>query len=61
MTLPLVPMHSRERDHRQANAAGGIYHGTNDREFGFTDLKRPERWMERPDPNIQETPDYWQP
>ena len=30
------------------------------RPFGFNELKRPERWMERPDPNMQEAPDYWQ-
>lgn len=30
------------------------------RVFGFRELKRPERWMERPDPQMQETPDYWQ-
>jgi GNAT superfamily N-acetyltransferase len=29
------------------------------RTFGFRDLKRPERWMERPDPQMQEAPDYW--
>jgi GNAT superfamily N-acetyltransferase len=28
--------------------------------FGFRELKRPERWMERPDPKMQESPDYWQ-
>jgi GNAT superfamily N-acetyltransferase len=27
--------------------------------FGFIPLHRPERWMERPDPNMQENPDYW--
>lgn len=27
--------------------------------FGFISLHRPERWMERPDPNMQESPDYW--
>jgi GNAT superfamily N-acetyltransferase len=27
------------------------------RKFGFTELKHPERWMEKGDPNIQETPD----
>jgi len=27
--------------------------------FGFIPLHRPERWMERPDPNVQESPDYW--
>lgn len=27
--------------------------------FGFTLLTRPERWMERHDPNTQERPDYW--
>jgi GNAT superfamily N-acetyltransferase len=30
------------------------------RRFGFKELKRPERWMERPDPQMQEAPDYWQ-
>ena len=30
------------------------------RPFGFRELKRPERWMERPDPKMQEAPDYWQ-
>jgi GNAT superfamily N-acetyltransferase len=30
------------------------------RQFGFIELKRPERWMERPDSQMQETPDYWQ-
>ncbi|HEV3470324.1 MAG TPA: GNAT family N-acetyltransferase [Pyrinomonadaceae bacterium] len=34
--------------------AHGLY-----RQFGFRELKRPERWMERPDPNMQESPDYW--
>jgi GNAT superfamily N-acetyltransferase len=28
-------------------------------QFGFTELKRPERWMERRDPQTQESPDYW--
>ncbi len=27
--------------------------------FGFIPLHRPERWMERPDPAMQESPDYW--
>ena len=27
--------------------------------FGFIELHRPERWMERPDPNMKESPDYW--
>ena len=27
--------------------------------FGFIALRRPERWMERHDPNMQESPDYW--
>jgi GNAT superfamily N-acetyltransferase len=34
--------------------AHGLY-----RQFGFTELKRPERWMERRDPTTQESPDYW--
>ena len=27
--------------------------------FGFVELKRPERWMERHDTQTQEKPDYW--
>jgi GNAT superfamily N-acetyltransferase len=27
--------------------------------FGFIPLHRPERWMERPDPGMRESPDYW--
>ncbi len=34
-------------------------HGVYER-FGFRKLHRPERWMERPDPNMLESPDYWQ-
>ena len=33
-------------------------HGLYER-FGFMPLKRPERWMERFDPNMKESPDYW--
>jgi len=29
------------------------------RKFGFRELRRPERWLERPDPQMQEAPDYW--
>jgi GNAT superfamily N-acetyltransferase len=29
------------------------------RRFGFSELKRPERWMERRDPLTEESPDYW--
>jgi GNAT superfamily N-acetyltransferase len=29
------------------------------RRYGFEELKRPERWMERHDPLTQEKPDYW--
>ena len=36
--------------------AHGLYE-----QFGFKKLHRPERWMERPDPNLQEKPDYWEP
>lgn len=34
--------------------AHGLY-----RQFGFQELKRPERWMERFDPRTKESPDYW--
>ena len=30
------------------------------RKFGFQELRRPERWLERPDLQMQEAPDYWQ-
>lgn len=30
------------------------------RRFGFTELQKPERWMERRDPTTEERPDYWQ-
>ena len=33
-------------------------HGLYER-FGFMKLHRPERWMERPDPKMNESPDYW--
>jgi GNAT superfamily N-acetyltransferase len=36
--------------------AHGLY-----RQFGFEELRRPERWMERPDPKMRESPDYWGP
>jgi GNAT superfamily N-acetyltransferase len=29
------------------------------RRFGFSELRRPERWMERRDPKTEESPDYW--
>ena len=29
------------------------------RKFGFYELHRPERWMERFDPDMKEVPDYW--
>lgn len=35
--------------------AHGLYE-----QFGFIPLHRPERWMERPDSNMKEAPDYWQ-
>ena len=30
------------------------------RKFGFQELRHSERWLERPDPQTQEKPDYWQ-
>jgi GNAT superfamily N-acetyltransferase len=29
------------------------------RKYGFQELKRSERWMERADPNMKEVTDYW--
>lgn len=34
--------------------AHGLY-----RQFGFSELLKPERWMERHDPQTEEKPDYW--
>ena len=34
--------------------AQGLY-----QKFGFTELLKPERWMERHDPQTEERPDYW--
>jgi len=34
--------------------AHGLYE-----KFGFIPLNKPERWMERFDPNMKESPDYW--
>lgn len=31
------------------------------RRYGFAELLRPERWMERHDPETVEQPDYWKP
>jgi GNAT superfamily N-acetyltransferase len=30
------------------------------RQYGFRELRRPERFMERPDPKMSESPDYWE-
>lgn len=35
--------------------AHGLY-----RQYGFDDLRRPERFMERADPQMRESPDYWE-
>ena len=35
--------------------AHGLYE-----QFGFIKLHRPEGWLVRPDPNMKESPDYWQ-
>jgi GNAT superfamily N-acetyltransferase len=35
--------------------AHGLY-----RQFGFDELRRPDRFMERPDPKMAESPDYWE-
>ena len=29
------------------------------RKYGFAELLKPERWMERRDPKTEESPDYW--
>lgn len=50
--------HPRLQGFRRWVLATKDAHGLYER-FGFIKLHKPERWMERPDPNMKESPDYW--
>jgi GNAT superfamily N-acetyltransferase len=57
--MEVVLSHPRLQGFRRWVLSTKDAHGVYER-FGFRKLHRPERWMERPDPNMQESPDYWQ-
>lgn len=56
--MDVILSHSELQGFRRWVLATRDAHGLYAR-FGFIALHRPERWMERPDPNMQESPDYW--
>lgn len=56
--MEVILSHSELQGFRRWVLATKDAHGLYAR-FGFIALHRPERWMERPDPNMQESPDYW--
>ena len=56
--MEVILSHSELQGFRRWVLATKNAHGLYAR-FGFIALHRPERWMERPDPNMQESPEYW--
>jgi len=56
--MEVVVAHPRLQGFRRWVLSTKDAHGLYER-FGFRKLNRPERWMERFDPNMQESPDYW--
>jgi N-acetylglutamate synthase-like GNAT family acetyltransferase len=56
--MAVILSHSELQGFRRWVLATKDAHGLYAR-FGFIPLHRPERWLERPDPNMQESPDYW--
>ena len=58
--MEVIIAHPRLQGFRRWVLATKDAHGLYER-FGFSELHRPERWLERPDPKMQESPDYWQP
>ena len=56
--MELMLSHPRLQGFRRWVLATKDAHSLYER-FGFIPLHRPERWMERPDSNMQESPDYW--
>jgi GNAT superfamily N-acetyltransferase len=57
--MEVILAHPQMQGFRRWVLATKDAHGLYER-FGFIKLHRPERWMERPDPNMKESPDYWQ-
>ena len=58
--MEVIVAHPRLQGFRRWVLSTKDAHGLYER-FGFRKLQRPERWMERPDPNMRESPDYWKP
>ena len=56
--MTVILAHAELQGFRRWVLATKDAHGLYER-FGFIPLNRPERWLERPDPNMQESPDYW--
>ena len=56
--MEIIIAHPRLQGFRRWVLSTKDAHGLYER-FGFIKLHRPERWMERPDPNMKESPDYW--
>ena len=56
--MEVIIEHPRLQGFRRWVLATKDAHGLYEK-FGFIQLHRPERWMERPDPNMKESPDYW--
>ncbi len=54
----ILPEHRGRQGFRRWLLSTKDAHGVYER-FGFIKLHRPDRWMERPDPNMKESPDYW--
>ena len=56
--MEVIVAHPRLQGFRRWVLSTKDAHGLYER-LGFQKLHRPERWMERPDPNMRESPDYW--
>jgi GNAT superfamily N-acetyltransferase len=56
--MEVILAHPRLQGFRRWVLSTKDAHGVYER-FGFMPLKKPERWMERFDPNMKESPDYW--
>ena len=56
--MEVIIAHPRLQGFRRWVLSTKDAHGLYER-FGFAKLRRPERWMERPDPKMKESPDYW--
>jgi GNAT superfamily N-acetyltransferase len=56
--MEIIIAHPRLQGFRRWILATKDAHGLYEK-FGFSELRRPERWMERHDPACAESPDYW--